>query len=247
MFSSTANLLYVYLLTNLFFSPNIKFSICFSLQQQLHSQGLPHTHPPGVSLPHPSGLPPPHLPPSSSSGLLALSNALSSAQHLPVKDEKDRDRDREREREGLRESPLPPRGPSSLYARNTTDSHSSHGSDDGRGASEDYHNRKMLGYEKRDLSNSQPNLPGLKSSNSGSNPGTHCETFHPVCLHSPTCFLFILREEAFTKLMGRLGSTSVRNLLINTNYRVCTWYQSSIVFLAHFSGSLTISYQIPWL
>ncbi|XP_066932643.1 transducin-like enhancer protein 4 isoform X2 [Clytia hemisphaerica] len=145
--------------------------------QQLHSQGLPHTHPPGVSLPHPSGLPPPHLPPSSSSGLLALSNALSSAQHLPVKDEKDRDR--EREREGLRESPLPPRGPTSLYARNTTDSHSSHGSDDGRGASEDYHNRKMLGYEKRDLSNSQPNLPGLKPSNSGSNPGSNSSATNP--------------------------------------------------------------------
>lgn len=133
--------------------------------QQLHQQGLPHTHPPGVSLPHP-GLPPPHLPPGSSSGLLALSNALSSAPHLPVKEEKDRERERERERdrEGLRESPLPPRGPS-IYPRATTDSHSSHGSDDGR--AEEY-NRKMLGYDKRDLSNSQPNLPGIKGTNNAS-------------------------------------------------------------------------------
>ena len=154
----------------------------FLLQQQLHSQGLPHTHPPGVSLPHPAGLPPPHLPPSSTAGLLALSNALSSAPHLPVKDEKDRDR------ESLRESPLPPRGPS-IYARNTTDSHSSHGgSDDGRGGgaggglAEDYHNRKVLGYEKRDLSNSQSNLPGIKppsastggaGSGNTSNPGSN--------------------------------------------------------------------------
>ena len=116
-------------------------------QQQLHQQGLPHTHPPGVSLPHP-GLPPPHLPPGTSSGLLALSNALSSAPHLPVKEEKD---------STLRESPLPPRGP--LYTnRNATDSHSSHGSDDGREREQEY-NRKMLGFEKRD-SLPLPGQPG---------------------------------------------------------------------------------------
>jgi len=115
--------------------------------QQLHQQGLPHTHPPGVSLPHP-GLPPPHLPPGTSSGLLALSNALSSAPHLPVKEEKDGT---------LRESPLPPRGP--LYNRNATDSHSSHGSDDGR--AEEY-NRKMLGFEKRDLG-APSNIASIKS------------------------------------------------------------------------------------
>jgi len=109
--------------------------------QQLHQQGLPHTHPPGVSLPHP-GLPPPHLPPGTSSGLLALSNALSSAPHLPVKEEKD----------SMRESPHPPRGGPSLYGRPATDSHSSHGSDDGR--AEEY-SRKMLGFEKRELPPSQ--------------------------------------------------------------------------------------------
>jgi len=90
--------------------------------QQLHQQGMPHNHPPGVTLPHP-GLPPPHLPPGTGSGLLALSNALSSAQHLPVKEEKDAN---------LRESPIPGRGPSLYGPRNTGDSHSSHGSDDGR-------------------------------------------------------------------------------------------------------------------
>lgn len=138
------------------------------LQQQLHQQGLPHTHPPGVSLPHP-GLPPPHLPPGSSSGLLALSNALSQAPHLPVKDEKDRDRgerEREQRENSLRESPLPPRGAPSIYPRNTTDSHSSHGSDDGR--SEEY-NRKILGFDKRELGNSQSNIPSMKS---GTGPNT---------------------------------------------------------------------------
>lgn len=82
-----------------------------------------------------------------------------------MKDEKDRDRgdrDREQRETSLRESPLPPRGVPSIYARNPTDSHSSHGSDDGR--AEEY-NRKMLGYEKRELGNSQPNIPIIKSSN----------------------------------------------------------------------------------
>ena len=74
---------------------------------------------------------------------------MSSAPHLPVKEEKDGT---------LRESPLPPRGP--LYNRNATDSHSSHGSDDGR--AEEY-NRKMLGFEKRDLGGGQPTIPNMKS------------------------------------------------------------------------------------
>jgi len=56
--------------------------------QQLHQQGLPHSHPPGLPLPHQGSLPPPHLPPGSGSGLLALSNVLSSTPHLPVKEEK---------------------------------------------------------------------------------------------------------------------------------------------------------------
>ena len=112
----------------------------------MHQQGLPHTHPPGVNLAHP-GLPPPHLPPGTSSDLLALSNAVSSAPHLQVKEEKE---------SSLRDSPLPR---SSLYnmSRNTADSHSSHGSDDGR---DEY--RKILAYEKREMS-SHSNIPNIKS------------------------------------------------------------------------------------
>ena len=68
---------------------------------------------------------------------------------MPVKEEKD---------SNLRESPLPPRGAASLYNRNATDSHSSHGSDDGR---EEY-NRKMMGFDKRELA-SQPTIPTVKS------------------------------------------------------------------------------------
>ncbi|XP_065671029.1 transducin-like enhancer protein 1 isoform X8 [Hydra vulgaris] len=113
----------------------------------LHQQGLPHTHPPGVNLAHP-GLPPPHLPPGTNSDLLALSNAVSSAPHLQVKEEKE---------SSLRDSPLPPR--SSLYmSRNTTDSHSSHGSDDGR----DEYSRKIHAYEKREMP-PHSSIPNIKS------------------------------------------------------------------------------------
>ncbi|XP_058881393.1 transducin-like enhancer protein 1 isoform X10 [Acipenser ruthenus] len=59
-------------------------------QQQLQAQHLPHGHGPPVPLtPHPSGLHPSglhHL--GSSTGLLALSNALGGPPHLPIKDDK---------------------------------------------------------------------------------------------------------------------------------------------------------------
>eukprot|EP00794_Sanderia_malayensis_P009483 gene9483-10472_t len=78
--------------------------------QQLHQQGLPHSHPPGLPLPHPGSLPPPHLPPGSGTGLLALSNNSIS--------------------------------PIGAKYRNTADSHSSHGSDDGRGSSNIKHQKR---------------------------------------------------------------------------------------------------------
>ncbi|XP_065059502.1 transducin-like enhancer protein 4 [Rhopilema esculentum] len=96
--------------------------------QQLHQQGLPHSHPPGLPLPHQGALPPPHLPPGSGSGLLALSNVLSSTPHLPVREEK-----------GAHPNSVSPVG--SKY-RNTADSHSSHGSDDGRGSSNMKHPKR---------------------------------------------------------------------------------------------------------
>ncbi|XP_057309503.1 transducin-like enhancer protein 1 [Hydractinia symbiolongicarpus] len=115
--------------------------------QQLHQQGLPHTHPPGVSLPHP-GLPPPHLPNATSSGLLTLSTA--SATRLPVN---------KGEKEGSAKEELPLRG-SALY-RGTADSHSSHGSDDGH--AEDLNSRKLMNYEKRGDHGSMPTMPSIKS------------------------------------------------------------------------------------
>jgi len=110
--------------------------------QQLHQQGIPHNHPPGVALPHP-GLPPPHLPPGSGAGLLALSNALSSAPHLPIKEEKDAVGP-------LRtESPHPSRVPS-LFGRSAPGSHSSHGSDDGRGSQPSLKNHKKKAENKEE-------------------------------------------------------------------------------------------------
>uniref|UniRef100_S4RBI9 Groucho/TLE N-terminal Q-rich domain-containing protein n=1 Tax=Petromyzon marinus TaxID=7757 RepID=S4RBI9_PETMA len=69
-------------------------------QQQLQAQHLAHAHAPPVPLPpHPSGLQPPGLPPVSvgSSGLLALSGALSGAlappPHIPSKEDKNHHQD----------------------------------------------------------------------------------------------------------------------------------------------------------
>lgn len=132
--------------------------------QQLHQQGIPHNHPPGVSLPHP-GLPPPHLPPSSGGGLLALSNALSSAPHLPVKDEKDVSFSRAQSPNGvrlnLRESPIPNRVPP-LFGR-PLDTHSSHGSDDGRSSLPKTNNIPLIKKKEKETNDKGHESDGEKS------------------------------------------------------------------------------------
>nr|XP_005993656.1 PREDICTED: transducin-like enhancer protein 4 isoform X1 [Latimeria chalumnae] len=80
-------------------------------QQQLQAQHLSHGHGLPVPLtPHPSGLQPPAIPPvGSSTGLLALSSALSGQSHLPIKDEKKHhENDHPRDRDSIKSSSVSP-------------------------------------------------------------------------------------------------------------------------------------------
>nr|XP_014342482.1 PREDICTED: transducin-like enhancer protein 4 isoform X2 [Latimeria chalumnae] len=79
--------------------------------QQLQAQHLSHGHGLPVPLtPHPSGLQPPAIPPvGSSTGLLALSSALSGQSHLPIKDEKKHhENDHPRDRDSIKSSSVSP-------------------------------------------------------------------------------------------------------------------------------------------